>query len=256
MKIKLKRCLTLLVCLLIFSSQLALPAHATHDLTLDCGLWDYLMIYGEELPSDPDAIIIYLHGDNVRGTTKEDLEKFATIEHPLKYARDDELLIPDNVLFICPLAEYDGQFRTESDNLAGFILAMRIFYPESTIILAGASHGCLAAYNMAASLNEDVDAYVFISGIRPSESEKLPTLRNCMVVFGNEDWLSKRGDYSNLFYQEDITDSKFAQESLHWEEETNNLYVRGNSWHHGNTPSVFKKEFFWAWVNNISRPDE
>ena len=91
---------------------------------------------------------------------------------------------------------------------------------------------------------------------RSSESEKIITLRNCMVVYGDEVWLSKRGDYSNLFYQEDITDSKFASESLHWETETNNLYVRGRSWHHGNTPSVFKEEFFWAWINNISKSVE
>lgn len=255
MKIKLKRCLTLVVCLLFFSSQLVLPARANHDLSLDCGLWDYMMIYGEEIPSDPDTVIIYLHGDNTRGTTKDDLEKLATIEHPLKYARDDELSIPDNVLFICPQAEFDGQFRTQPDNLAGFILAMRIFYPEATIILAGASHGSLAAYNMAASLNEDVDAYVFISGIRPGESEKISALRNCMVVFGDEVWLSKRGDYSNLFYQDDITDSKFAKESLHYEEQTNNLYIRG-PWNHGNTPSVFKEDFFWEWVSNIQKSDE
>ena len=74
MKIKLKRCLTLVVCLLFLSSQIALPAQAAHDLTLDCGIWDYLMIYGEEFPSDPDTIIIYLHGDNVKGTAKEDLD--------------------------------------------------------------------------------------------------------------------------------------------------------------------------------------
>lgn len=255
MKIKLKRCLTLVLCLLFFSSQMLLPAHAASDLALDCDLWDYMMIYGEDVPPDPDVIIIYLHGDNVRGNTKEDLERFATIEHPLKYARADEIPIPDNVMFICPQAEFDGQFRTEPENLGGFILFVRLMYPDATIILAGASHGSLAAYNMASSFNEDVDAYVFVSGIRPGEAEKLSTIRNCMVVFGDEYWLSKRGDYSNLFLKANITDSEFAKESLHWEEETNNLYVRG-PWTHHNTPLVFTEDFFWEWVSKISSSDE
>lgn len=254
MRIKFKRCLTFMLCLLFFSSQITFPVQAA-DLPMDCDLWDYILIYGEELPPDPETIIIYLHGDNIRGTKKEDLERFATVEHPLKYARADEIPIPDNAMLICPLAEFDGQFRTEENNLGGFILFVRLMYPEAKIILAGASHGSLAAYNMAASFNEDVDGYVFISGIRPGEAEKLSTIRNCMVVFGDEHWLSKRGDYSNLFLKEDITDSKFAKESLHWEEETNNLYVRG-PWTHHNTPLVFTEDFFWEWVTNLSSIDE
>lgn len=255
MKIKLKRCLTLVLCLLFFSSQMIFPAHAASDLALDCDLWDYMMIYGEDVPPAPDVIIIYLHGDNVRGKTQEDLERFATIEHPLKYARADEIPLPDNVMFICPQAEFDGQFRTQPENLGGFILFVRLMYPDATLILAGASHGSLAAYNMASSFNEDVDAYVFVSGIRPGEAEKLSTIRNCMVVFGDEYWLSKRGDYSNLFLKADITDSKFARESIHWEEETNNLYIRG-PWTHHNTPLVFTEDFFWEWVSNISSSNE
>ena len=251
MRIKFKRWLTLFVCLLFSSTQLVFSAHASSDLPLDCDLWNYSMIYAEDIPYHPDVIIIYLHGDNSTGQEKEHLDRLATIEHPLKYSREDELPLPDNVMFICPQANFDGQFRTEQQNLEGFILFVSLMYPDAAIILAGASHGCLAAYNVAAARNEYVDGYVFISGIRPGESEKLELSRNCMVVFGDEVWLSKRGDYSNLFYQVDITDSKFAYESLHWEEATNNLYVRGK-WHHSNSPLVFTEDFFWEWLNNIS----
>lgn len=251
MKLKLKRLLTLSLCFIFFSSQLIFPAQASGDLSLDCDLWNYTMIFGEDVPPKPDIIIIYLHGDNSRGTTTEHLERLATIEHPLKYAREDLLPLPDNVLLICPQAEFDGQFRTEQENLEGFILFVSLMYPDAKIILGGASHGSLAAYKIAAFQNEDVDGYIFVSGIRPPESEKLPTLKNCMVVFGDEWWLSKRGDYSNLFYQEDITDGKFEKESLIWEEETNNLYIRG-PWTHHNSPSVFMEDFFWEWVSNVS----
>ena len=251
MKPKVKRCLTFVLCALFLSASIIVPAKASSDLPLNCEFWNYTMIYGEEELSRPDVIIIYLHGDNSTGTEKEHLERLATIEHPLKYARADELPLPDNVLFVCPQAKYDGQFRTEQLNLEGFILFISMLYPDAKVILAGASHGCLAAYNVAAAKNEDIDAYVFISGIRPTESKKLPLLRNCMVVFGDEVWLSKRGDYSNLFNKINITDSLYARESLHWEEETNNLYVRGR-WHHGNSPLVFTEDFFWEWVNNIS----
>lgn len=244
-----------MVCLLLLSSQLILPTQAANDLPIKSEPWNYSMIYSEDIPPDPEIIIIYLHGDNTTGTDKDHLERMASIEHPLKYARDDEIPLPDNVMFICPQAEFDGQFRTEQDNLGGFILFVRLMYPEATIILAGASHGSLAAYNVATSFNEDVDGYVFISGIRPGESEKISTLRNCMVVFGDEVWLSKRGDYSNLFLEVDITDSMYARESLHWEEKTNNLYIRGR-WHHGNSPLVFTEDFFWEWVTNISSLDE
>lgn len=255
MKIKFKRYLTFVVCLIFFSAQLIFPAQASSDLPLECELWNYTMIYGEEELSRPDVVIIYLHGDNSTGSTKQHLEQLSKIEHPLKYSRADELPLPDNILFICPQAKYDGQFRTEQQNLEGFILFVSLLYPDAKIILAGASHGCLAAYKVACTANEDVDGYVFISGIQPPESTKLSLIRNCMVVFGNETWLSKRGDYSNLFYQVDITDSTYAKESIHWEELTNNFYIRG-PWHHGNTPLIFTEDFFWEWVSNISVLDE
>lgn len=251
MKLEFKRCLLLILCALFLPSLLVSKAYAYYELPIEGEHWNQLWICPEETLSEPNVIIIYLHGDNLTGRNLDALENMAYHDHPLKYARNDTLILPDDAIFICPEAQYDGQFRTEKEHLEEFIEEIDTIYPDAKIILSGASHGCLATYKIAASLNKYVDGYVFISGVRPGESDEISTLRNCLVVFADEPWLSKRNNYSILFQDADITESRFTKEITYWETDTNNAYVRG-PWNHSNSPLIFTEDFFWEWVTSIS----
>ena len=252
MKAKYKRCLTLFCCIMLLIPVLVQSASATGDFGFSNDKWNFSFIYPEETIYTPNVVIIYLHGDNTTGRSINSLESMAKIEHPLRYAREETLCLPDDTIMICPQAHVNGEFRTKQADLEEFIHEIRCMYPDAILILSGASHGSLATYKIAASKNEDVDGYVFIAGVRPGESKELTLIPNCMVVYGNEVWLSRRGDYSALFTETDITDSEYRNETYYLEEDTNNAYVRG-PWHHGNTPLIFLEDFFWEWINNFSK---
>lgn len=251
MKTKLKRCFSLLICLVLLTSILAQPAFALGDLGVESENWYYSLIYPEEAIATPNVVIIYLHGDNTTGNSINDLESMNEIEHPLRYSREGTLTLPDDTIMICPQAHYNGEFRNKPEELEDFIHEVKCMFPDAILILSGASHGSLATYKIAAKGNSEVDGYVFIAGIRPGEAKKLSLIPNCMVAFGNEPWLSDRGDYSELFTETDITNSEYRNETYYLEESTNNAYIRG-PWHHGNTPLIFLEDFFWEWVNNFS----
>ena len=42
--------------------------YATEDVGVEGEKWHYSLIYSEEVPSTPNVVIIYLHGDNSTGT--------------------------------------------------------------------------------------------------------------------------------------------------------------------------------------------
>ena len=251
MKAKYKRCFSLFCCILLLVPTLVQPAEAANDLGMEGDKWNFSFIYPEESISTPNAVIIYLHGDNTTGNSVESLESMTDIEHPLRYAREGTLTLPDDTIMICPQAHYNGEFRYKQEELEEFIHEIRCMFPDAILILSGASHGSLATYKIAAAGNSEVDGYVFIAGVRPGESKELSLIPNCMVAYGNETWLSRRCDYSALFTETDITDSEYRNETYYIEEETNNGYIRG-PWHHGNTPLIFLEDFFWEWVNNFS----
>lgn len=251
MKKQFKRCFAIfcfMICMLFALPQQALAAT---DLVMEGSLWKQSWIFANDEIVVPNVVIIYLHGDGNSGHGTKGLEKFERVDHPLRYARKDTLPMIDDVLFICPQSGYDGEFRFKQDDLTNFVHEIAEMYPKALIILAGHSHGSLASYVMATNGNDDIDGYVFVSGVKPPESEKLELIHNCLVVFGDETWLSKRGDYSNLFVETDITKQEYRKQCTYLEEETNNGYIRG-PWGHGDAPKVFLEDFFWEWLNNIS----
>ena len=251
MKKQFKRCFTLVCCIVCLLLTVPQTAFAASDIAMDDDPWQHVWLYSEDTMAVPNVIIIYLHGDGNSGRGMKSLEKFSRVDHPLRYARNDTLPLPDDTLFICPQSSYDGEFRFKQEELTEFIHKIAQGYPDTKIILSGHSHGSLASYVMATNGNEDVDGYVFISGIRPPEAEKLSLIPNCLVVFGDETWLSKRGDYSNLFFEADITAQEYRKVCTYIEEESNNGFIRG-PWGHGDAPKVFLEDFFWEWLNNIS----
>ena len=251
MKKQCKRWLILVCCVCCLLFALPQTALAVTDIAMEDSPWNHVWIYANDEIVVPNVVIIYLHGDGNSGYGLKGLEKFPKVDHPLRYARNDTLPLPDDTIFICPQSGYDGEFRFKQEELTEFIHMIAEAYPDALIILSGHSHGSLASYVMAANGNDDVDGYVFISGIRPPESEEISLMQNCLVVFGDETWLSKRGDYSNLFLKTDISDMEYRKECTYLEEESNNGYIRGR-WGHGDAPKVFLEDFFWEWLNNIS----
>ena len=237
------------VCL-VFLLVTPLVALATTDIPFEGQPWCQTMIYPEEEIVHPNTIIIYLHGDGNNGKSKEDLEYLAKADHPLKYAREDTLKIPDDCIIICFQSHSNGEFRNNIDDLSEVIHAISEACPEAKIILAGHSHGAMAAYKIATTGTTDIDGYVFISGMRPTESNTLSLIPNCLVVYGAEDLRASRGDFSALFYQTDITNPKYARLSSYTEETTNNAYFLG-PWTHGSSPQIFQEDFFWEWVSNV-----
>ena len=252
MKSNFKRCLILVLTLcLLFSATTPMTALATTDIPLAGTPWCQTMIFPEEEIVHPTTVIIYLHGDGNNGKTTEDLERFTLVDHPLKYAREGNLDIPDDCIIVCFQGTYNGEFRNKSDELCEVISALAQTCPEAKIILAGHSHGAMAAYKIAAAGNTDIDGYAFISGIQPQESERLTLIPNCLVVYGSEEWRSNRSDFSELFYQNDISDSQYARLSSLVEDKTNNAYFLG-PWSHGSSPQIFLEDFFWEWVSNVT----
>lgn len=251
-----KRCLTcLLMVVLLISTVTPLTASALTDVPFSGTPWCHTMIYAEDDLVTPSTIIIYLHGDGHNGYTKESLEFFTFADHPLKYAREDELPLPDDCVMICFQGHGDGDFRSRSDQLCEVIHAIAESCPDSKIILAGHSHGCLAAYKIAATGNTDIDGYVFISGVKPGESEDLSLIPNCFVMFGTEGWVAKRSDYSVLFREVDISDAEYGKDSYYVEETTNNVYAMVSKLGHSNAPKIFQEDIFWEWVSNVTPID-
>ena len=251
MKKQCKRCLLLACCICCLLVAFPVTAFATTDIAMNDTPWDHVWIYAHDEIVVPNVVIIYLHGDGNSGYGVDSLERFQRVDHPLRYARNDTLPLPDDTIFICPQSGYDGEFRFKQEELTEFIHEIALAYPDALIILSGHSHGSLASYVMAANGNEDIDGYVFISGIKPPESKEISLIQNCLVVFGDETWLSKRGDYSNLFLKTDITAQEYRKVCTYIEEESNNGFIRG-PWGHGDAPKVFLEDFFWEWLNNIS----
>ena len=253
MKTNSTRCLLCLLVIGLFLSTLTpLKVNATTDLPLPGEPWCQTIIYPEEEIVAPTTIIIYLPGAGHTGSTKKELERFARANHPLKYSREGNLEMPDDCIMICFQSQAEGEFKKKSSELAEVIHAISESCPNAKIILAGHSNGCLATYKIAASKNPDVDGYVFISGLMNAEDGQLPLMPNCMVVYGSEDLLARRTDFSNLFYNTDISDKKYREDTYYVEDVTNNAYILNTDWTHGTAPEVFLEDFFWEWVSNVT----
>ena len=253
MKTNSTRCL---VCLLVIGLFLTtftpITVAATTDLPLDGEPWCQSMIFPEEDLVHPNTIIIYLHGAGHTGQTTDDLERFARANHPLKYSREGSLEMPDDCIIICFQAKAEYSFSKKADELCEVIGALSESRPEAKIILAGHSSGAMATYEIATLGNPNIDGYVFISGMQTDQTEKLSLIPNCLVVYGYESMISYRRDFSNLFYNTDITDKKFSNEISYVEEVTNNAYFVNKNWDHGSAPQVFLEDFFWEWVSNVT----
>lgn len=257
MKTNSTRCLVCLLVVGLFLSTLTpLSVAATTDLPMNGEPWCQTMIFPEEDLVHPNTIIIYLHGAGHTGQTTDDLERFARANHPLKYSRDGTLEMPDDCIIICFQARAEYAFSKKSDELCEVIHALSESRPEAKIILAGHSSGAMATYEIAATGNPDIDGYVFISGMKTDKAEKLSLIPNCLVVFGYEEMLGCRTDFSNLFYNTDIGDNKYREEISYVEEITNNAYFVSKKWDHGSAPQVFLEDFFWEWVSNVTPPTE
>lgn len=253
MKTNSTRCFIItLVLVLVLSTLTPLTAYATTDIPLHGKPWCQTIIYPEEEIVVPSTIIIYLPGAGHTGSTQDDLERFARANHPVKYSREGNLPMPDDCIIICFQSKAEGEFKKKSSELAEVIHALSESCPDAKIILAGHSNGCLATYKIAASLNPDIDGYVFISGLMNDEDGKLPLIPNCLVVYGYEDLSARRTDFSNLFYNTDISDKKYRDNICYVEEVTNNGYILNAEWTHGTAPQVFLEDFFWEWVSNVT----
>ena len=251
------RCFVCLLVIGLFLSTLTpLSVEATTDLPLDGEPWCQTMIFPEEDLVHPNTIIIYLHGAGETGQNLDDLERFARANHPLKYSREGILEMPDDCIIICLQAKTEGAFSKKSDKLCEMIHLLSVDQPDTKIILVGHSSGAMATYEIAAAGNPDIDGYVFISGMRTDKTEKLSLIPNCLVVFGYEEMLGCRTDFSNLFYNTDIGDNKYREEISYTEEITNNAYFVSKKWDHGSAPQVFLEDFFWEWVSNVTPPTE
>lgn len=247
------RCFVCLLVIGLFLSTLTpLSVEATTDLPLDGEPWCQTMIFPEEDLVHPNTIIIYLHGAGETGQKLDDLERFARANHPLKYSREGILEMPDDCIIVCLQAKTEGAFSKKSDKLCEMIHLLSVDQPDTKIILVGHSSGAMATYEIAAAGNPDIDGYVFISGMRTDKTEKLSLIPNCLVVFGYEEMLGCRTDFSNLFYNTDIGDNKYREEISYTEEITNNAYFVSKKWDHGSAPQVFLEDFFWEWVSNVT----
>ena len=253
MKPNYKRCAICLLTLFLFFSIISpISASATTDIPFHGEPWCHTIIFPEEEIVVPSTIIIYLHGAGHAGYDKDALERFARANHPVRYSREDNIPMPDDCIIICFQENGNNTFWSKSDKLCEVISALSENCPEAKIILAGHSNGALTTYKIAAEGNNDIDGYVFISGLRAEKSEKLSLIPNCLVVYGYESMLSCRRDFSNLFYNTDITDTQYHQEISYVEEITNNAYFVSREWTHGTAPEIFQKDFFWEWVTNVT----
>lgn len=247
------RCLTYLLILCLFLSTFTpLKVEATTELSVAGEPWCQTMIFPEEDFVHPNTVIIYIHGAGETGRTVEDLERFARANHPLKYSREGTLEMPDDCMLICLQAKNEGEFSKKSNELCDMIHALSESQPDTKIILVGHSSGAMATYEIASTGNSDIDGYVFISGMQTDKCQKLPLIPNCLVVFGYEEMVAYRTDFSNLFYGIDISDKKYRDEISYVEEITNNAYFVSKKWNHGSAPQVFLEDFFWEWVNNVT----
>jgi peptidoglycan hydrolase-like protein with peptidoglycan-binding domain len=88
---------------------------AVSDVPVDSEPWDYLYIYPNDEVVTPNIVIIYLHGSNNSGYSVESLQNLARVDHPLKYAREGTLPLPDDTIFICPQSRADGEFGNQTE---------------------------------------------------------------------------------------------------------------------------------------------
>lgn len=241
-------CFSLVVSLLLSSTT---KAAAIMIVEKQENPWNQAWIYPEDEIVTPNIVIIYLHGDGNNGSSRlSDIWVMAKVNHPLKYAKEDTLVVTDEVLIICPQSRGNAQFRNQQDDLANMIAEIREMYPDALLLLAGHSNGAIAAYKVAIDENPCVDGYVFISGNKPAESPKLQFTKNCFVAYGENDSVHRRSDFSNLF-DIDISNSKYAKKCQITDGITQNAYMVGN-WSHGQAPLVFLEDFFWEWVYKLT----
>ncbi len=253
MKPQYRRCLILALTLILFVSAISTPAFAAStDIPFSSTPWCYTVILPEEDIVVPNTIIIYLPGAGHTGLNQDSLENFARANHPVRYSREDLIPMPDDCAIVCLQPYGESDFRTKQDQLCEIFQTLSTSFPEAKILLAGHSNGAMATYEIAASNNPDIDGYIFISGMRTKESEKLSLIPNCLVVYGYESMVAHRTDFSDLFYDTDISDKKYSGEISYVEEVTNNAYFVNREWNHGTAPEIFQEDFFWEWVNNIN----
>lgn len=236
--------------MILFSATLC-PVKAITVVEKRANPWNQAWIYPEDEIVTPNIVIIYLHGNGNNGSSNiKDLWVMANVNHPLKYAKEDTLVITDDVLIICPQSRGNGQFRSRRQDLSNMIKEIRDEFPEALLILAGHSNGAIATFIVATAENPCIDGYVFISGDRSGESAKLPFTKNCFVAYGINDNVRNRSVFSNLF-EIKISDNKYAQKCQVTDAITKNAYMVGN-WSHGQAPLVFLEDFFWEWVYKVA----
>lgn len=252
MKKQIKRCFLLFICTIaLLLPTFSVVAFAAGDYSIEGKRWYQSWIYSEEEMSVPNVVIIYLHGHGNSGTRLEHLERFTRVDHPLKYSRDETLPLPDDTIMICPQSHANGEFTYRQKEISELVHTVKTMYPDAKIILAGHSSGSVAASVMAIHGNDEIDGYVFISGVNPGSPGDFNTIENCMIVFGNEQWLHQRYEFKALYDDVNIASHEYSKVCNYLEENRNNAYVRG-PWGHGDAPKVFLEDFFWEWVNNIS----
>ena len=253
MKPDYRRCLIHAVVLILLISTLTIPVlAASHDTPFTAEPWCYSVIFPEEDFVVPNTIIIYIPGAGHTGSGEKDLERFAYANHPLKYSREETLPIPDDCVIVCLQSFGESDFRKNPDKICEITQMLSQNFPDASIILAGHSNGALATYKVASLKDPSIDGYVFISGTKEANCEELSLIPNCLVVYGYESMLGCRKNFSNLFYNTDITDRKYHDEIAYVEEQTNNAYFVSKKWDHGSAPKIFQEDFFWEWINNIT----
>ena len=248
-----KRCVSVLIVFVLLF--LILPGEAKAEITIEKrkgAIWNAVYLWPEEEKVKPTIVVIYLHGSSNYGKSMGDLVAFDRCEHPVKYAREGKLYLPDNVVFVCPQAKVERDFRDrQSEKLLAYIEEIRAEFLGAKLILAGHSLGAISIYKFVSNGYDPVDGYVFISGHQSSEPYKLPFITNAFVAFGAaESSIDRRGDFSALYEEHAISSRTYRQESYLLEEESHNAYMAvpgGHAW----AVRVILQEFFWEWLNSF-----
>lgn len=138
MKTNFKRCLLCFCFLILAIPILTVSASAVTTKTFKGDPWNYIEIYPEDNEYVvPNTVIIYLHGDCNAGSHHiGDLEQLANTEHPYKYARQNKLYLPDDVLMVCPQNHSDGEFLKKHESLYEFIHGYAEKFPDATITMS------------------------------------------------------------------------------------------------------------------------
>lgn len=221
--------------------------------------WNYVILWPEkgEEHCNPNTVVIYLHGNGNNGIRISDLSVMRKVNHPLQYAEKGILEMPDDVIFVCPQAHENREFRDNQNTLAAFIENVASQYLDAKIVLAGHSNGANAAYKFAVGGNSQlVDAYAFISCNIPAEcgDNRLSNQDDIFIAYGSEEdtCISLRVKTFQKTMEHDIGGRVFTQAGKTvYERNENRVYTVGK-WSHGYAPRVLLEDIFWEWMSNLT----